>query len=109
MLREIFRKKQGQSVIEYTVIFIVIMAVFLTTQILVRRGVMGRWRSAMDEHGDQYDPQTGNTLLRQTLVTDSQTQLLFINAGFTNGGAMTRYDQSTTTEAKRGYEGPATY
>jgi len=53
-------RKNGQSMVEYSVLIIVILAAFLATGTYIKRGVQGRWKSAIDDFGDQYDPRTAS-------------------------------------------------
>ena len=60
----IFRRdKKGQSVLEYTVLLIVLMGAFIGIQNYMKRGVQGRWKASIDELGEQYDPRTADTNL----------------------------------------------
>ena len=64
--------------IEYSVLIIIILAVFLTMGSYVKIGIAGRWKSTADDMGDQYDPRVSKTDIKEDLssntVTDIQTQ-----------------------------------
>jgi hypothetical protein len=49
-----FRKRKGQSTLEYALIIAVVVAALLVVQIYMRRSVRGRLRSSSDQVGDQY-------------------------------------------------------
>lgn len=51
-------KKKGQSLLEYTILIIFILIVFLAFQKYIVRGLSGRWKSSADAlgYGRQYDP-----------------------------------------------------
>ena len=104
----IFRRdKKGQSVLEYTVLLIVLMGAFIGIQNYMKRGVQGRWKASIDELGEQYDPRTADTNLRQTLSSSTNTQIVAMN---TLGGYWTqRTDVSTSTERKTGYTSVGAY
>ena len=63
--------RKGQTILEYTVIFIIILGVFIAMKDYIKRGVQGRWKSATDDFGDQYDPQYVNSNINYS------TSLLF--------------------------------
>lgn len=48
------RKRKGQSVLEYIILIVIIIAALLTLQVYMKRGVQGRLGSATDDIGDQY-------------------------------------------------------
>ena len=55
------RNRKGQTILEYTVIFIIILGVMIAMKDYVKRGIQGRWKSATDDFGEQYDPQAVNS------------------------------------------------
>lgn len=92
---------RGQGIIEYTVMIIIILAVFLAMKNYVQRGVQGRWKASTDDLGDQYDPRTANTLINYVLNSTSNTFVDIVPA--TGGGFWTRrVDVSNSTETKGG-------
>jgi hypothetical protein len=100
-------KKKGQSAAELSMVLIVIFGAFLTMQIYFKRGIQGRWKAAIDDLGDQYDPQTANTNLRQTLQSNTFTKVVTMNA---SGETWTkRSDYTNSIERKTGFEGAGTY
>ena len=46
--------KRGQSVLEYAILIVIIIAALLTLQTYIKRGISGRLKSATDDIGDQY-------------------------------------------------------
>lgn len=97
-----FRKnRKGQTSVEYTVLIIVVIGALLAIQNYMKRGMQGRWKASIDELGDQYDPRTANTALRETMSSSTNTQIIAMN---TQGGYWTRRtDESVSTERKSGY------
>ncbi|MBN1870030.1 MAG: hypothetical protein JW847_05590 [Candidatus Omnitrophica bacterium] len=104
----IFRgNKTGQTAVEYTVLLILCIGAFIGIQNYAKRGIQGRWKSHIDEMGDQYDPRTADTNLRQTLTSSTNTTIIVMN---TQGGYWTRRtDESASTEQKTGYTAVGSY
>jgi hypothetical protein len=100
-------RKKGQSAAEFTMILIVIFGAFLTMQIYFKRGLQGRWKAAIDDLGDQYDPQTANTNLRQTLESNTFTKVVTMN--LTGETWTKRSDLTNSIERKTGFEGAGPY
>lgn len=94
------RKKRGQSAVELATLTIIILGALITMGTYFRRGIQGRWRSAVDDLGDQYDPRVTNSDVLQTLVTNTYTE---IRTEETPTGFWTlRDDQSNSIEIKNG-------
>jgi len=97
MLREM---RQGQTMVEYVVLLIIVIGSFIGIQNYMKRGLQGRWRDAVDSLGDQYDPRTASTSLLQSIYSNTNTQITALN---TAGGYWTsRVDNSLTIERKAG-------
>ncbi len=66
--------QRGQSIVEYSVIIVIVMAVFLTMQHYIKRGMQGKWKSSVDDIGEQYDPRyvNGYTLYTYNSVSNSE-------------------------------------
>lgn len=95
------KKKAGQTTLEFTVLTVIIIGVFIATSDYVKRGIQGRWKSAVDDLGDQYDPITANTNLTSTFISTSDMRITTINA--TAGGIVTlRNDTTESLEVKQG-------
>ncbi len=94
------RYKRGQTVLEYVVLIIIVLGALLAISNYFKRGLQGRWKAAMDDMGDQYDPRVADTSLRHTLVQTTNTSIIAINQA---GGFWTqRTDESLSTERKTG-------
>ena len=94
-------KKRGQSTLEFTILTIIIIGVFLSAGNYVKRGIQGRWKSAVDDLGDQYDPRTANTTLNSAFISNSDMRISIMNV--TDGGVVTfRNDDSESVETKQG-------
>ena len=66
-------RQNGQSVLEYSLLIIIIIAVFITMQIYIKRGFQGRWKSSVDELGDQYDPNKTNSVFTYRMTQNGET------------------------------------
>ena len=72
----VFRK--GQSVIEFTVLLVIVIGVFIAMQFYVKRGIQGRWKSSLDDFGEQYDPRLTNANVVTRILSNSSTQVQVI-------------------------------
>jgi hypothetical protein len=92
---------------EYTMLLAIIIGAFLGIGRYFKRGIQGRWRAAVDDLGDQYDPRTGNSYLRHSLQSNTDSTVLAINA---DDEYITRkMDTTNMIERKTGHEGVASY
>ena len=96
-----FNRIKGQSLVEYSIMMIIILAVFLSMKDYVKRAIQGKWKSSVDELGDQYDPRTTNAMINNVLISSSNTFVELVPAQ--GGGFYTqRRDQSNTVETRGG-------
>ncbi|VAX37515.1 hypothetical protein MNBD_UNCLBAC01-568 [hydrothermal vent metagenome] len=72
------RKQKGQTVLEYAILLVIIMGAFLAISAYLKRGIQGRWKSAADNLGDQYDPRTADSSLNYMLVINSTTTVIAV-------------------------------
>ena len=86
---------------EYTILIIIVMGALVATQDYIKRAVQGRWKSAVDDLGDQYDPRNVNSYINYSTTSSSDTAVTTINA--TGGFWTTRRDNSVTSETKKGF------
>jgi len=102
------RNRRGQTILEYTVILIIILGVVIAMKDYIKRGIQGRWRAATDDFGDQYDPQTVNSNVMYATQVNSQSIVTVVNGsdnstGRTERGQWTkRVDMSNSLETKTG-------
>ncbi len=94
------RIKKGQSTLEYTILLIIVMGAFLGVSNYFKRGVQGRWKSAVDDFGDQYDPRATNSWIRHVISSNSVTTVVAVD--MVNGFWTFRTDNSNTLETKTG-------
>ena len=93
-------RKRGQSLLEYTVIMIVIMAVLLSMSIYFKRGVQGKWKESVDSLGEQYDPLTANGTMTHYLTQSTYT-LVYVEDNIDNVVTM-RKDETNSVQRKQG-------
>jgi hypothetical protein len=67
--------RRGQSILEYTVLIVIIIGVFVAMKDYIKRGIQGRWKTSVDDLGDQYDPRYINSNAMHTIVVNSTTEL----------------------------------
>jgi hypothetical protein len=98
--------RRGQSVLEYTILLIIIIAAFIAMQIYIKRGFQGRWKSAVDELGDQYDPNKTNSVITFRMTSSGETHISTIRDTSPLNGLPGYYtmrdDTSSATENKTG-------
>ena len=97
-------KRSGQSMLEYSVLLVIFIAALLTMQVYIKRGIQGRWKSSVDDLGEQYDPATANGFVRYTAVSTSNTFLNIVNAVIDgkDGFFTMRTDRSSIDENRYG-------
>ncbi len=95
-------KRKGQSTIEYTVLIMVIIGAFIAMSNYMKRGISGRWRSTVDDLGDQYDPRVSNTIINYSRVANEEMQIVAVNDTTLNGVWTNRVDRSDALETKTG-------
>ena len=89
----IIKNKKGQSLIEYTMLVIIVIAAFLTTANYFKRGLQGKWKQTIDDMGDQYDPRYANSNVVHRLTSDSTTQIFSTPVQDINGDAVGYWTQ----------------
>ncbi len=102
--------RRGQSMIEYTILLMIVIAAFITMQVYIKRGFQGRWKSSVDDLGDQYDPAKMNSVI--TYTTNGTSETILTATPFTgivdkvtkNGMYTKRQDFSTSSERKQGMD-----
>ncbi|MBU1998951.1 MAG: hypothetical protein KKE64_05595 [Candidatus Omnitrophica bacterium] len=87
-------KRKGQSILEYSIMLAVVIAVLLIMQSFVKRGYQGSLKSSADKMGEQFS--AGNTTIQekstmgadQTITTEVATTAamsgIFTRAGVTS-------------------------
>lgn len=93
--------KRAQSSLEYTLLIIIILGVFVATSVYVKRGLQGNWKRSVDDLGDQYDPLTAQTGIVQVIDATSKTEIL--TEKVTDGIITRRFDSSSSIETVDGF------
>ena len=92
------RNNKGQGTLEYVLVVIIILGVFIAMQNYIKRGFQGRWKASMDDLGDQYDPRLVNSLVTSTVVSNATSQVKVIYD--TGGHWTTRTNETNAKETK---------
>ncbi len=100
-------KSKGQSMFEYITIVTIVLGAFIAAQIYIKRGLQGRWKAAIDDLGDQYDPLAANSDFYYRLTSSANTSVITMNSA--DGLWSRRTDRSISTERKEGYFGSGPY
>ena len=100
-------KSKGQSMTEFITIITIVLAAFVSAQIYIKRGLQGRWKAAIDDLGDQYDPLSANSNFYYRLISSANTSVITMNSE--DGLWSRRTDRSISTERKEGYFGSGPY
>lgn len=93
---------RAQTSLEYIVLIIIVIGALLAMSNYFKRGLQGRWKAAMDDMGDQYDPRTADSAVRHTLTQSTNTSIVVINQTTPPGSWTKRTDESVATERKQG-------
>ena len=96
------KNRQGQSILEYTMLIIIVMGVLLTMSNYIKRGFQGRFRESTDDLGDQYDPRVTDASILHTIVSNTLSKIKVYNATNLEGFYTQRDDLTNSTERKQG-------
>jgi Flp pilus assembly pilin Flp len=87
--------RRGQSVLEYAILIVIIIAALLTLQTYIKRGIQGRLKSATDDIGDQFSTANGSNYYK-IVTTNSRT-----TDTSTAGASSTSLRNNTVTNSYR--------
>ncbi len=94
-------KRNGQTTVEHAVLIIIVMVVLIVMSGYVKRAFQGRWKGAVDDLGQQYDPRYVNGYSLHSLTSSSNSQIYTV---VDTGGYWTnRVDSSFSKENKTGF------
>jgi hypothetical protein len=96
--------RKGQSTVEYAVLIIIVVGVFLAMQQYIKRGFQGRMHAAADDLGEQYDPRLVNSIMTYNVTANSESAVKVTPAkvdGF-EGSYTTREDKTHSIERRTG-------
>ncbi len=66
--------RQGQSVLEYAILMVIVIAALLSLQVYIKRGLQGRLKSSTDEIGDGYSQAQGANYVKVTYTRSNTTE-----------------------------------
>jgi len=97
--------RKGQTILEYTVILIIILGVLVAMRDYIKRGFQGRWKSAADQFGDQYDPNAINSSINYSTQTNGQSVITTESGVYAGvqGEWANQVDITNSVETKTGY------
>ena len=68
-------RENGQTTLEFAVLMVLVIAALLAMSHYIKRGMQGRWKSSIDDMGDQYDPRLADSTMNYTVVSNSSTDV----------------------------------
>jgi uncharacterized protein (UPF0333 family) len=92
--------KKGQAVLEFTIVLVIVIGAFIAMQLYMKRGIQGRWKSTIDDFGEQYDPRLTNSDINYAVSGTSSTQIQAIQDA--KGFWTRRIDNSNSTTTTQG-------
>jgi Flp pilus assembly pilin Flp len=101
--------RRGQSMIEYSVLVVIVLAALLTIGTYFKRGVQGHWKTAVDELGDQYDPRFASTNIIHRIDSNNQTYISVVEDSIKGGYWTKRQDFMESEESKEGFSATGEY
>lgn len=99
--------KNGQSILEYSILLALILASLLIMQAYVKRCYQGRLKQEADQIGQQYSPGHTTSLIVTNTSTDSTTYIggnLSDGKDVSDGLTLTLTNTSTTFTKKEGVD-----
>jgi len=96
------KKNRGQTTLEYVLIIIIFLGAFIAMSAYVKRGFSGRWKSAIDNLGEQYDPRVADSSIRHQLSSTTDTDIIVIDDTVANLTYTSRTDTTSSVERKTG-------
>ncbi len=66
--------RQGQSVLEYAILMVIVIAALLSLQVYIKRGIQGRLKSSADEIGDGYSQANGANYIKTTYTRSNTSE-----------------------------------
>jgi len=100
-MRGLFRKQRNaQSTIEFTVLAIIVIGALLLIQIYFKRAIQGRWRAAVDELGDQYDPLFTDSNITSRTMANAVVEIIGVPDG--DGYWTMRHDYTNSLDVRSG-------
>jgi hypothetical protein len=101
-----FIKKNGQSLMEYAILFSVVAAALIIMQFYIKRAYQGRIKQDSDEVGQQYSPGHTKSVISTTTSSSSTscTGGECFGRGIPDGMTVTRSGTSTVMSKREGVD-----
>jgi Flp pilus assembly pilin Flp len=99
---KVLNASKAQTSLEYVVLVTVLLAALISVGVYFKRALQGRWKTTVDDLGDQYDPRAGEAFIEHKLLMNSDTTILAINET-TTGWWTSKEDVSNMIETREGY------
>ena len=101
--------KRGQSVLEYAILMVIIIAALLTLQTYIKRGIQGRLKSATDDIGSQYTTADGANYYKHVTTNSStkEASIAGVQTTTMNGPSVTNTYEHINTVSDGEYWGNA--
>jgi uncharacterized protein (UPF0333 family) len=101
-------RNKGQSLLEYSILIVCIVAALYAMQHYMKRAIQGRVKRAGDEIGEPYDSAVQNstltTTINGTVTVDTDMETLYTDVdGYPVGGFRSNVTQNETVN-RTGYE-----
>jgi len=94
-------KMVGQSSVEMAVLFMVVIGALLCAQMYFKRGIQGRWKTAVDEMSDElYDPFLTDSDV--TYRTAANSIVAIVTTEDATGSLTIRTDQTNSLDTRSG-------
>jgi Flp pilus assembly pilin Flp len=66
--------RRGQSLLEYALMIVVLLAVIIAMNVYFKRGLQGRWKQTTDQIGEQFTTRPGTNVAIQTNQISSRVE-----------------------------------
>ena len=94
-------RRNGQTTLEYAVFIVVFIAALVAMQLYAKRAIQGRWKEAMDDVGEQYDPRISDNQFTDSVTSTTKTRI-FVEPAAGGGQATMREDTVQSTQTRTG-------
>ena len=97
------RNKKGQGMLEYAVLIVIVIGALISIQQYMKRGFQGRFRTSIDDIGEQYDPRFASTNIVYELSSNTDTDMKTDAKSDGSGYWTNRIDKTRSSEGKKGW------
>ena len=105
------QNRAGQTIMEFTAMFMIIVGALVAVQVYFKRGIQGRWKTAMEEMSEElYDPRFTDSNVIYRTASNAVVEITTIIDGTTMWTMRTDHTNAIDTRTGRtligGYELP---